>query len=220
MGCSSHPAPSAVVPHCDCVGEAEQQLGFLPRIPVRNCEAGRPPLCSPSRRPHITGPSNIKTPPSLGSTSSWVPLDCSLSLLIVGKGWSSYPPPCPAWHTLPRAEMAFLPTSSLCRPFYTHFPVPFPPKDWGGQQQSSPGSSQGRPCDWVSANEAGAGICWEGLPFPKTGPPRARPLSHLHCGSQAAPPLPGRECQDSGQKKPGLAPPSCRVGQRKPCALG
>ena len=114
-----------------------------------------------------------------------------VSLLIVGKGWSSYPPPCPAWHTLPRAEMAFLPTSSLCRPFYTHFPVPFPPKDWGGQQQSSPGSSQGRPCDWVSANEAGAGICWEGLPFPKTGPPRARPLSHLHCGSQAAPPLPG-----------------------------
>lgn len=30
----------------------------------------------------------------------------------------------------------------------------------------------------------------------------------------------GRECQDSRQKKPGLAPPSCRVGQGKPCALG
>lgn len=78
----------------------------------------------------------------------------------------------------------------------------------------SPGSSQGRPCDRVLANEAGAGVCWEGLPFPKPGPPRARSLSHLHCGRLAALPFPG------GRKRLGLAPPSCWVGQGKPCASG
>lgn len=208
------PCPQPWCPLCDRVGEAERQPAFLPQIPVSNREAGRPPLCSPSRRPpHTTSPSNIKTPPSPGAPPLGSHMTAAFpcpSRGIAGKGWSSHPPPCPAWHALPRAETAFLPSSSL----------PFPPKDCRGQQQSTPGSSQGRPCDRVSANEAGAGVCWEGLPFPKPGPPRAHSLSLPHCGSPASRPLPRRECQESRWKKPGLAPPSCWVGQGKPCALG